>query len=94
MTGILPIKKYKTQSAMNNFREYSMVMPGKLAGFFGFTKNEVRCLCDKHHIDFDELEKWYDGYQIGSEPSIFTPNSVMQAIDNRQCISKHSIGLI
>ena len=92
MTGILPIKKYKTtvstdrsQSAMNNFREYSMVMPGRLAGFFGFTKDEVRCLCDKYRIDYDELEKWYDGYQIGSEPSIFTPNSVMQAIENRQC---------
>ena len=85
MTGILPIKKFKTQSAMNNFREYSMVMPGKLAGFFGFTKGEVRRLCDKYSIDFDELEKWYDGYRIGSEPSIFTPNSVMQAIDNRQC---------
>ncbi|MBR6904138.1 MAG: AAA family ATPase, partial [Bacteroidales bacterium] len=25
MTGILPVKKYKTQSAMNNFVEYSMV---------------------------------------------------------------------
>ena len=87
MTGILPIKKYKTQSAMNNFREYSMVMPGKLAGFFGFTKGEVRRLCDKYSIDFDELEKWYDGYQIGSEPSVFTPNSVMQAIDNRECRS-------
>ena len=85
MTGILPIKKYKTQSALNNFREYSMVMPGKLAGFFGFTKSEVKALCDKYSVDFDELEKWYDGYQIGSEPSIFTPNSVMQAIDNRQC---------
>ena len=85
MTGILPIKKYKTQSAMNNFREYSMVMPGRLAGYFGFTKDEVKALCDKYSVDFDELEKWYDGYQIGSEPSIFTPNSVMQAIENRQC---------
>ena len=85
MTGILPIKKYKTQSAMNNFREYSMVMPGRLAGFFGFTKDEVRRLCDKYSIDYDELEKWYDGYRIGSEPSIFNPNSVMQAIENRQC---------
>ena len=85
MTGILPIKKYKTESALNNFREYSMVMPGRLAGYFGFTKDEVKALCDKYSVDFDELEKWYDGYQIGSEPSIFTPNSVMQAIDNRQC---------
>jgi hypothetical protein len=62
-----------------------MVMPGILSGFFGFTTSEVKALCDKYRVDFDELEKWYDGYQIGSEPSIFPPNSVMQAIDNRQC---------
>ena len=71
MTGILPIKKYKTQSALNNFREYSMVEPQRMAHFFGFTKDEVRLLAEKHHADFDELEKWYNGYQIGEEPSIF-----------------------
>jgi len=31
MTGILPIKKYDTQSALNNFTEYSMVKPGAFA---------------------------------------------------------------
>ena len=85
MTGILPIKKYKTQSALNNFREYSMVMPGKLSGFFGFNKHEVKSLAEKHHMDFDILEKWYDGYQIGMETAIFNPNSVMQAVDNGYC---------
>ncbi|MBR1881218.1 MAG: AAA family ATPase [Prevotella sp.] len=87
MTGILPIKKYKTQSALNNFQEYSMVIPRKMAGFFGFTKDEVKELAEKHHADYDELEKWYDGYQIGNELSIFNPNSVMQAIDNGFCTS-------
>jgi hypothetical protein len=48
MTGILPIKKYKTQSAMNNFIEYSMVEPGKTVSFFGFTKEEVQALAAKH----------------------------------------------
>ena len=87
MTGILPVKKYKTESAMNNFIEYSMVDPGEMAPFFGFTKLEVKALSDKHGADFDELEKWYDGYQIGDEPSIFNPNSVMQAIRRRRCSS-------
>ena len=87
MTGILPIKKYKTESALNNFMEYSMVEPGNMAGFFGFTKDEVRALAEKHGTDFDELEKWYDGYQIGDEPSIFNPNSVMQAVTRRRCKS-------
>jgi hypothetical protein len=87
MTGILPIKKYNTQSAMNNFQEYSMVEPRKMAQFFGFTKEEVKALAAKHQMDFDELEKWYDGYQIGPQPSMFNPNSVMQAVDIGRCRS-------
>ena len=87
MTGILPIKKYKTESALNNFIEYSMVEPRRLGQFFGFTKDEVRTLAAKHAMDFDELEKWYDGYQIGDELSMFNPNSVMQAIDSGRCRS-------
>lgn len=87
MTGILPIKKYKTQSALNNFTEYSMVNPGGLAGYFGFTKSEVKDLSKKHGMDFEEFEKWYDGYQIGGESSIFNPNSVMKAIRNAWCTS-------
>lgn len=85
MTGILPLKKYKTQSALNNFTEYSMVSPGRLAGFFGFTKDEVMRLANKYNMDFDEFEKWYDGYQIGKEPSMFNPNSVIQAIHADEC---------
>ena len=87
MTGILPIKKYKTESALNNFIEYSMVEPVDMAPFFGFTKDEVKALAEKHRMDFDELEKWYDGYQIGDEHSIFNPNSVMQALRSRRCRS-------
>ena len=87
MTGILPIKKYNTQSALNNFLEYSMLMPRRMASFFGFTKDEVRELAARHSMDFCELEKWYDGYRIGDEPSMFNPNSVMQALDNGRCES-------
>lgn len=87
MTGILPIKKYQSQSALNNFRESSMVNPGPLARYFGFTKPEVQALCQKYSMDFDEFEKWYDGYQLGNERSIFNPNSVMQAINSDWCTS-------
>ena len=85
MTGILPVKKYKTQSAMNNFQEYSMVKPGGMAGYFGFTKAEVKVVAAKNGMDYDELEKWYDGYQIGNELSIFNPNSVMTAFREQWC---------
>lgn len=87
LTGILPIKKYNTESALNNFMEYSMVNPGQLSGYYGFTKEEVHALCQKHDMDFSEMEKWYDGYKIGNESSVFNPNSVMQAIWNKKCRS-------
>ena len=87
MTGILPIKKYETQSALNNFIEYSMVEPREMGKYFGFTKDEVKDLAAKHDTDFDELEKWYDGYQIGDEMSMFNPNSVIQAVGIGRCRS-------
>ena len=87
MTGILPIKKYDTQSALNNFLEYSMVEPGHMGKFFGFTKEEVQSLAVGHKMDFDELEMWYDGYEIGDERSMFNPNSVMQAVSRGRCRS-------
>ena len=87
MTGILPIKKYKTQSALNNFHEYSMVQPGPMAECFGFTANEVRALCDKFDMDFGQLAEWYDGYQIGGSKEMFNPTSVMTAIYNKYCDS-------
>ena len=87
MTGILPIKRYATQSALNNFWEYSMITPRRLARYFGFTKEEVKDLAERNGMDFDELVKWYDGYQIGIQPSMFNPSSVMQAIDNGRCES-------
>lgn len=87
LTGILPIKKYNTESALNNFSEYSMVEPGDMAPFFGFTPSEVRYLADKHGMDYEEMEKWYDGYHIGDETSIFNPNSVMEALRRHRCRS-------
>ena len=87
LTGILPIKKYKTESALNNFTEYSMVDPVDMGRYFGFTKDEVRALAEKHRMSFEDLVQWYDGYQIGDELSMFNPNSVMMAIRSRRCRS-------
>lgn len=80
MTGILPIKKFNTQSALNNFEEYSIIDPADLAGYFGFTPEEVEMLAHKYGRDVTELKKWYDGYQIGSEHSIYNPYSIMKAV--------------
>ena len=40
MTGILPIKKYGTHSALNMFDELSMIDPGPMAEKDGFTEEE------------------------------------------------------
>lgn len=87
MTGILPIKKYNTESALNNFEEYSMVSPGAMATFLGFTKDEVRKLCEAYNRDFSEMAQWYDGYIIGRAKSMFNPNSVMSSLRRDECKS-------
>ncbi len=83
ITGILPIKKYGTQSAVSDFMEYTMVSPGDFAGFIGFTEEEVKRLCEKYDMPFDEAKKWYDGYRFGKVGSVYNPNSLMTAIKKK-----------
>lgn len=76
LTGILPIKKEKTQSALNNFHEYSMLSAGCLASYIGFTEDEVKELCKTYKKDFAEVKRWYDGYQLGKY-HVYNPNAVI-----------------
>lgn len=76
LTGILPIKKEKTQSALNNFKDYSMLKAGPLASYVGFTEDEVHTLCEKYKQDFAEVKRWYDGYQLG-QYHVYNPNAVV-----------------
>ena len=87
MTGILPIKKYGTHSALNMFTEYSMTDPGELAPFFGFTEPEVQKLCEKYGMSFDEAQAWYDGYELITHRqagdihyAMYSPKSVVEAM--------------
>lgn len=80
ITGILPIKKYGTQSSMTDFREYTMLSPGKLAKFIGFTQDEVKQICKENKLNFSRTKKWYDGYSFTGLKSIYNPNSVMEAV--------------
>lgn len=80
LTGILPIKRYNTQSALNNFEEYTMLSPAQLAPYFGFTEEEVASLCTGTGIDAREMKRWYDGYEIGGEKAIYNPYAVMRAL--------------
>ena len=80
MTGILPIKKYGTHSALNMFDEFSMISPGPLASYVGFTETEVEALCRQYKADMSEVKSWYDGYSFEKEKSIYSPRSVVNCM--------------
>lgn len=87
MTGILPIKRYNTQSALNNFEEYTMLSPAQLAPYFGFTEKEVVGLCHDASMDARQMKLWYDGYELGSEKAIYNPFAVMRALKRKSFAS-------
>ena len=80
MTGILPVKKYGTHSALNMFDEFSMIYAGPLAKFVGFTETEVRELCEKYHMDMREIREWYDGYRFENCEPVCNPRSVVNGM--------------
>lgn len=84
ITGILPIKKYGTQSAMTDFKEYTMTQPEPLETYIGFTEEEIRDLCADSEFAFETIQKWYDGYIIGNETHIYSPQSVTEAIRRKR----------
>ena len=96
ITGILPIKRYESESALNNFDEFTMIRPFALLDYVGFTEDEVRKLCELYYMDYNELCSWYDGYTFEKKEivngkrktipvHIFGPNSVIKAILNVEC---------
>lgn len=76
LTGILPIKKVKTQSALNNFYEYSMLDAKTLAPYIGFTEDEVKELCEKYGQDYEKAKQWYDGYYL-ENLHVYNPNAII-----------------
>ncbi len=79
LTGILPIKKVKTQSALNNFDEFTMLDANVFAPYIGFTESEVKELCVKYNKDFDEVKRWYDGYQL-ADWHVYNPKAVVSVM--------------
>lgn len=87
LTGILPIKKYGTESALNNFDEFTMVNPSPLEEYLGLTEKEVLELYQEHGMDFDMAKRWYDGYHFGEELHIYNPKSVVDSIRRKKIAS-------
>ena len=84
ITGIMPIVRDKVQSKLNEFSEYTMLDAGQFAPYIGFTKEEVHDLCDKYGMPFDEMERWYDGYDLSDDVSLLNPKSVVSSISRKR----------
>ena len=88
MTGVLPIKKYSSGSALNMFDEYTFLKDRIFGEYFGFTEEEVIEICNKNgKMNFKELESWYNGYFTATEIKIYNPRSVVKALQNNYCDS-------
>ena len=88
LTGILPIKKYNSQSTLNNFKEYNMLTPEPFETYFGFTEEEVAEIVKSPDctLSYQELKKWYKGYKLNGI-DIYNPNSVVSAVSDGKCKS-------
>ena len=86
LTGILPIKKEKTQSALNNFDEFTMLNPSTLAKYIGFTEDEVQRLASEYHQDFEKVKRWYDGYLL-KDYQVYNPRAVTSVMLKGEYIS-------
>lgn len=82
ITGILPIKKIRDESALNNFQEFTMLKSRPITQYYGFTEDEVRALCKQYDMDFESMKAWYNGYLIDGM-HMYNPNSVSMALSYR-----------
>ena len=87
MTGILPIKKDGSQSAISDFSEYTFLNPGPFSRYTGFTETEVEKLCNEYNMDYDLMKHWYNGYEFDKVGSIYNPYSLMETIKTRDYTS-------
>ena len=88
LTGILPIKKYNSQSALNNFKEYNMLSPEPYEKYFGFTEDEITEIVKSPYcsLTHEDLKTWYEGYKL-NKVDIYNPNSVASAVSDKKCNS-------
>ena len=57
-----------------------MTNPKQLTEYVGFTESEVRELCSRYEMDFEETKRWYDGYCFENVGHIYSPRSVVSAM--------------
>ena len=79
LTGILPLRKEKSQSGLNNFDEFTMLSVSRLSPYMGFTEVEVKKLTEKYHQNFSKVKIWYDGYLL-KDTRVYNPRAIVSAM--------------
>lgn len=90
LTGILPPVADRVESKLNNFTQFSILSPKRMAPYFGFTSGEVKQLCEQYDLNYEECCRWYDGYKLFMDneyTDIFNPQAVASAIRDGECNS-------
>ncbi len=84
LTGILRISKESIFSDLNNIEVYTL-LDREFSDKFGFTTDEVKKMLEDYELDktFKEVNKWYDGYNIGGT-TIFNPWSLLNYTNRRR----------
>ena len=88
MTGILPIAKYTSGSALNMFREFTAFQDALFYPYFGLTKKEISDLMERKGIaepSIEDLSAWYDGYIREDGIHVYNPASVSLALGEGVC---------
>ena len=82
LTGILRVAKESIFSGLNNLVVNS-VIDKKYSSYFGFTREEVKCMAEYYDFSekIEEICDWYDGYSFG-DTEIFNPWSVVNYFGN------------
>ena len=86
MTGVLPMKQYSTGSALNMFKEYTMLRDPYFEEYFGFTQEEVWEALKEYGLyeRREPVSHWYDGFTFGRKSDIYNPWSIINYLDKRR----------
>lgn len=81
LAGIFPIKKGLSQTALNNFDEFSMISSSCFGQYMGFTDNEIERLAHSCHLDCTKAKNWCGGYLLRSH-HVYSPLAVTNIIQD------------
>ncbi len=93
LTGILRVSKESLFSGLNNIKVYS-IYNDQYSQYFGFTKPEVADLFKQSglSVSLDDIRTWYNGYQIGSQTTVYNPWSIVNCIAEQGQLQPYWVG--